>query len=261
MAVPVVFDRGLYSARRARVERAGGESFLVGRAAETLAERLSAMNRRFGRALDLSSRNSAFAQLEPFAERWLRTSLWPGSGQGSLIADDEYLPFADGSFDLITSVLALHAVNDLPGALLQIRHALAPDGLFLAALFGGETLRELRRAFAAGEAESLGGASPRVAPFADVRDVGALLSRAGFAGPVADLDHIEVRYSSFPRLFADLRAMGETNALMGRRRNLLSRALLEAVLAHYAAHDADERGNLATFDILYLTGWTRCAGS
>lgn len=247
--VPIVFDRRLYAARRARAERAGGRSFLAERAAESMAERLAALNRRFGRALDLSSRACAFAPLAPYADDWVRTGLSAG-GDAMLVADEEALPFAANSFGLVTSVLALHAVNDLPGALIQIRRALAPGGLFLAALFGGETLRELRTAFAAGEAEKTGGASPRVAPFADVRDLGQLLQRADFAGPVADLDRVSVRYRSFATLAADLRAIGETSALAGRSRSLLGRGTLAAAIAHYAAQDS-----LATFDILYLTGW------
>lgn len=253
LTAPIVFDRRLYAARRARAERAGAASFLVDRAAETIAERLSGMNRRFNRALDLGSRISAFPHIAPYAEEWVRTSLWASANM--LSADEEALPFAERCFDLVVSVLALHAVNDLPGALLQIRHALAPGGAFLAALFGGETLCELRQALAAGEVEKTGGASPRVAPFADVRDMGALLQRAGFAGPVADLDRVEVRYHSLATLVSDLRAMGETNSLAGRRRNVLARGTVGATLAHYAANYADASGMNATFDVIYLTGW------
>lgn len=252
MTAPIVFDRRLYAARRARAARAGVASFLVERTAETIAERLSGMNRRFRRALDLTSRMSAFPYIAPYAEEWVRTSLWAGGNM--LSADEEALPFAERCFDLVVSVLALHAVNDLPGALLQIRRALAPGGLFLAALFGGETLRELRHALAAGEADSTGGASPRVAPFADVRDMGALLQRAGFADPVTDLERIEVRYRSFATLAADLRTMGETNALAARKTGLLARGVLESALGHYGSRHANAQGILATFDVLHVTG-------
>jgi SAM-dependent methyltransferase len=174
-----------------------------------------------------------------------------------VIADDEALPFAQRSFDLVTSVLALHAVNDLPGALVQIRQALRPDGLFLAAMFGGESLRELKLAFAAAEAEILGGTSPRVAPFGDVRDLGGLLSRAGFALPVADLERTIVRYRDLARLFADLRALGETNVLAARSVKFLSPRILEAVTREYSERFSDSNGRfLATFDIVFLTGWT-----
>jgi SAM-dependent methyltransferase len=161
---------------------------------------------------------------------------------------------ASCGFDLAVSILRLHGMNDLPGALAQIRRALKPDGLFVAALFGGATLFELRDAFAAGEIETIGGITPRVAPFADVRELGALLQRAGFALPVADVERTTVRYRDFATLANDLRLMGETNALAERQS--LSRATLRAALAHYAAKHSDADGRLrATFDIVYLTGW------
>jgi SAM-dependent methyltransferase len=173
-----------------------------------------------------------------------------------LAADEEAMPFAEQSFDLITSVLSLHAVNDLPGALFQMRGALKPGGLFIAAMFGGETLKELRTAFAAGESELAGGASPRVAPFADVRDLGALLQRAGFERPVADAERTIVRYREFMGLVADLRAMGENNALRRRSRKCLRRDILHAVLADYTTAHSEPEGRLrATFDVIYLTGW------
>jgi SAM-dependent methyltransferase len=177
-------------------------------------------------------------------------------GVTTVVADEEFLPFAESSFDLATSVLSLHAVNDLPGALVQIRRLLAPGGLFVAALFGGPTLQELRRAFACGESEALGGISPRVAPFADVRDLGNLLQRAGFALPVADSERLVVHYREFFRLAEDLRILGETNALAERTRIPLRRATLSAALTHYAAQDSDAEGRLrATFETIYLTGW------
>jgi SAM-dependent methyltransferase len=246
--IPQIFDRSTYAKRRARSTNLGGESFLVREAAMGLADRLAPVTRRFQHALDLSSRDESFEMLKPFAANWTRTFL---SG-GGIIADEEVLPFPPETFDLVTSVLSLHAVNDLPGALLQIRRALKPDGLFLAALFGGETLNELRAAFAAGESDVTGGISPRVSPFADVRALGALLQRAGFALPVADSERTSVRYKKFETLIADLRALGETNALAERRRVPLPRALLAATLAHYSGADGKFP---ATFDIVYLTGW------
>lgn len=243
--VPQIFDRRTYALRRAR----GGRSFLAREAAECLAIRLAPVMREFKSALDLSSRDETFEILKPFAANWTRTAL---SG-GGVVAEEDALPFAPQSFDLVTSVLSLHAVNDLPGALLQIRQVLKPDGLFLAALFGGETLIELRRAFAAGESEVSGGVSPRVAPMADVRSLGALLQRAGFALPVADCERTDVRYAKFETLVSDLRALGETNALAERRRRFLPRAVLAAALGHLQ----DETGKFpATFEIIYLTGWS-----
>ncbi len=247
--IPQIFDRRTYALRRAR---AGGTTFLVKDVAAHLAERVGAFARPFAHALDLSSRAEAFAELEPVAAHWTRTA-WPGVN--GIAADEEALPFAPSSFDLVTSVLSLHAVNDLPGALIQIRRSLRPGGLFLAALFGGETLRELREAFAYGEAEITGGVSPRVAPFADVRDLGSLLQRAGFERPVTDVERTTVRYRDFGRLISDLRALGETNALAGRSRTFLRRDVLAAALARYSAANCEPDGRLrATFDIVYLTG-------
>jgi SAM-dependent methyltransferase len=243
---PQIFDRRAYARHRARA----GENFLVRDAAEGLAARLAAVTKRFEHGLDLSSRDESFALLKPFAANWTRTFL---SGDGGVVAEEDALPFAPESFDLVTSVLSLHAVNGLPGALVQIRQVLKPDGLFLAALFGGDTLSELRRAFASGESDVAGGVSPRVSPFADVRALGALLQRAGFALPVADSERTSVRYSKFETLAADLRALGETNALAERRRKFLPRAVLAATLAHL--QDADGKFP-ATFEIVYLTGWS-----
>jgi SAM-dependent methyltransferase len=251
MNPPQIFDRRLYARRRAR---AGGTDFLVRDAAARLAERVAAVNRRFVRALDLSSRDESFPELRGVAESWTRTTL--SAREGAIAADEEALPFAPESFDLITSVLSLHAVNDLPGALIQIRRSLKPDGLFMAALLGGETLSELRDAFAAGESDVSEGVSPRVAPLTDIRDAGGLLQRAGFALPVADLERTQVRYSAFSTLIRDLRALGETNPLEQRSRKFLRRDVLAAALAQYAERHAELDGRLrATFDIVYLTGW------
>lgn len=231
------------------------DRFLVQEAAGRIAERLGAIQRRFRHGLELSARPECAALLAPFAERWTRIAPAPATAADTL-ADEEALPFAPESFDLVVSVLSLHAVNDLPGALVQIRRVLKPDGLFLAALFGGETLRELRAAFGAGEMQVLGGVSPRVAPFGDVRALGALLQRAGFALPVADSDRTTVNYREFRTLVRDLRAMGETNVLVQRDARPLRREVLAATLANYAANHADPDGRLtATFDVVYLTGW------
>lgn len=260
VTAPVIFDRQAYARRRVRAEGSGATSFLVRHAAENLCERLAAVKRRPARALDLNSRRESFELLARYAEHWIRTGPDPRSPAVSLAADEEAMPFADRSFDLVVSVLALHAANDLPGTLVQIRRALKPDGLFMAALFGGATLNELRRALASGEAELMGGVSPRVAPFTDVRDAGALLQRAGFALPVADVDRISVHYGSFAKLVQDLRDIGETNALARRSRSFLPRKLLSAALANYESNDGNGGGFAATFDILYLTGWAPAAG-
>ncbi len=173
-----------------------------------------------------------------------------------VVADEEALPFAAATFDLVVSALSLQFVNDLPGVLVQIRRVLKPDGLLLAALAGGDTLTELRQSFAAAESEIEGGVSPRVAPFADVRDLGGLLQRAGFALPVTDVDRITVRYDHAFALMHDLRRMGATNALIDRRRTPLKRATLLRMAEIYAERFADADGRLrATFEIVWLLGW------
>lgn len=217
MTVPRIFDSRAVALHRARAAALAGDRFLLREAQESLALRRDATNRRFENVLELD-----------------------------VLGPDETVPA--GEYDLVTSTLALHWVNDLPGVLVQIRRALKPDGLFLGALFGGETLRELRAAFASAEIDTAGGVSPRVAPFADVRDLGGLLQRAGFALPVADVERTTVRYGALSRLVADLRAHGQTNALVERSRKPLSRVTLAALIARYAPV-------AATFDIVYLTGW------
>ncbi len=251
---PRIFDSQAYRRARERAARLDGDIFLAQDVAGHVAERLGAINRHFGRGLDLHSRAGVFPTLAPFADSWVRTGfVWD---RPSVVADDELLPFAEGSFDVVTSVLSLHAVNDLPGALVQIRRVLRPDGVFVGGLFGGETLHELKFAFAAAEADISGGVSPHVSPFGDVRELGGLLQRAGFALPVADVERTIVRYRDIARLFSDLRALGETNVLVGRRSRLLSPRMLKALTTEYAARFADGEGRVsATFDIVFLTGW------
>jgi SAM-dependent methyltransferase len=171
-------------------------------------------------------------------------------------SENEGLSLAPQSLDLVVSALALQFVNDLPGALAQIRRALKPDGLLLAAMTGGETLTELRQAFAAAEAELDGGVSPRVAPFADLRDIGALLQRTGFALPVTDIDRIVVRYDSAFALMQDLRRLGATNVLVERRRTPTRRATLLRMAQIYGERFADPDGRIrATFEVIWLSGW------
>jgi SAM-dependent methyltransferase len=173
------------------------------------------------------------------------------------LTEDEHVSAEPGSYDLVVSVLALHRVNDLPGILAQINRVLVPDGLFLAALFGGDTLFELRDALSVAEVMVRGGISPRVSPMADVRQLGGLLQRAGFALPVADVERTVARYPTLRALVRDLRALGETNVLVQRERKSLSRRLLAAAQDRYATHHSDADGRLrATFEIDYLTGWS-----
>jgi SAM-dependent methyltransferase len=257
---PHIFDRSLLSARHRRAVALGAETFLVDRLAEELAERLGAVLRRFETVVDLGTptdavRRAIAGQVGGMIAVHARADR-PAGPDLEVVADEDGLPFRNGSLDLVVSVLALQLINDLPGTLVQIRHALKPDGLFLAALLGGETLTELRQAFAAAEAELEGGVSPRVAPFAGLRELGALLQRAGFALPVADLDRVTVRYASPFALLHDLRRMAATNILTERRRMPLRRATLLRMAEIYAERFADADGRIrATFDIAWLSGW------
>jgi SAM-dependent methyltransferase len=260
---PVIVDRYLLRVRARRALALGFSGFLLDRVAEDLAGRLAGVLRVFPCGLDLGTRTDA-----------LRRALAGGGKVGAIIAanalaqaqgsrsgltgaaDEEALPFRDGALDLVVSGLALHFVNDLPGTLVQIRRALKPDGLFVAALLGGDTLTELRQAFAAAEAEMEDGISPRVLPFADLRDLGSLLQRAGFALPVTDVDRLTVRYASPLALMHDLRRMGATNPLLDRSRAPLRRATLARMLEIYAQRFADPDQRIrATFEIVHLSGW------
>jgi SAM-dependent methyltransferase len=240
-----IFDKQAYALRRARAERRGGDQFLVHEAAQQLADRLATVTRTFEHGLGLDLRPQSLELLLPFAKEWTQWN-----------AHSEALSYAPESFDLAVSVLSLHAMNDLPGLLIQIRRCLKPDGLFVAALFGGSTLVELREAFAAGESETEKGASPRIASFADVRDLGGLLQRAGFALPVSDVERSTVLYRDFDSLVRDLRDLGETNSLAERHKRPMRRGTLAASLSHYTQYHTELDGRLrATFDIVYLAGW------
>jgi SAM-dependent methyltransferase len=254
---PIVFDRALLRTRLRRALALGPETFLIDRVAADLAERLGAVLRKFDVAADLGTPTDAVRDaLADHAIGMLIAASALPRAQPAIVADEEALPFRAASLDLIVSALALQFVNDLPGTLIQVRRALKPDGLFLAAMLGGDTLSELRQSFAAAEAEVEGGASPHVAPFADVRDMGALLQRAGVALPVTDVERLTVRYSSAFILMGELRRMGATNVLAERRRTPLRRATLERMAEIYAQRFADADGKIrATFEIIWLSGW------
>ncbi|HEX5508715.1 MAG TPA: methyltransferase domain-containing protein [Pseudolabrys sp.] len=257
-----IFDRRLLRARRRRARALGAATFLLDRVATDLAERLSAVVRTFGHAADLGTPTDAVRRAVSAVGNVTGIVALNAEAPDlhtdflQVAADEEALPLADASLDLVVSALALQLVNDLPGTLIQIRRALRPDGLFLAALLGGDTLTELRQAFAAAESECEGGISPRVAPFADTRELGALLQRAGFALPVTDSERITVRYADVFALMTDLRRMGATNALTERRRVPLKRGTLTRMAEIYADKfsDADRRIR-ATFEIIWLSGW------
>ncbi|MGE5547085.1 MAG: methyltransferase domain-containing protein [Solirubrobacterales bacterium] len=262
-----IFDRALVRKRRDRAAaNFASHDFLVREAAERIADRLLDVTRTFPVALDLGCHTGELAATlmgRGGIQTLVQADLSPAmagraaaNGHPSLAADEEWLPFADASFDLVMSVLSLHWVNDLPGALVQIRRVLKPDGLFVGALLGGETLKELRQALSEAEIAEEGGLSPRVSPFADVPDVGRLLQRAGFTLPVADSETLTVRYGDPMRLMADLRGMGETNAVADQRKGLTRRATLFQALSRYAALFLGEDGRMpATFQIVTMTGW------
>jgi NADH dehydrogenase [ubiquinone] 1 alpha subcomplex assembly factor 5 len=259
-----IFDRQLLVMRRNRAAaQAAAHEFLLARVADDLVERLGVINRRFPLALDLGAHHGLLGRrlrqvpgIEMVIDAEPAARLLAQCGLPRVRSDEEALPFADQSLDLVASGLALHLVNDLPGTLVQVRRALKPDGLLLAALLGGNTLSELRQSLLVAEEESEGGASPRVAPFADVQDLGALLQRAGFALPVVDAQTVAVTYSDPLALMRELRAMGATNVLRARRRNPLRRATLLRALAHYQERYGLANGRvLATFEIITLTAW------
>ncbi len=259
-----VFDRSLLTARRNRFAgEASAYDFLLQRVADDMIERLGAVQRTFPVAVDLGAHHGIIGdrlRLLPGVETVISTdSAWRLLMQcqpPQVLADEEVLPFRDGSLDLVVSGLALQYVNDLPGTLVQIRRALKPDGLLLAALLGGQTLHELRDAFLQAEAEVQGGVSPRVAPFADVRDLGSLLQRAGFALPVTDADVVTVTYASPLALMRELQRMGASNVLRARRRLPLRRQTLMRACEIYVERYVRPDGRIpATFEIIMLTGW------
>jgi SAM-dependent methyltransferase len=254
-ANPTIFDRTLLAARQRRARTFGPATFLLDRAAEDIADRLQAVTRSFDRAADLGTPTDAVRRAVMASGK--AGSIAPAAwGEAELVVDDAGKPLMAGELDLVVSALALQFVNDLPGTLAQIRRALKPDGLLLAAMLGGETLTELRQAFAQAESEIEGGVSPRVAPFADLRDIGALLQRAGLALPVVDSDRVTVRYASIFDLMQDQRRMGATNAMVERRRAPLRRATLVRLGEIYAERFSDADGRIrATFETIWLSGW------
>jgi len=257
-----IFDRALHAQRRARAAAGfGNYSFLKKLAAEDIAFRLSAINRRFDRVLDLGAHDGTLARTlkaDPVVAGRLGeiVSADLSAAFGHQVADEEALPFPERSFDLIVSALSLHWVNDLPGALIQIRRALKPDGLFIATVLGGRTLTELRQCLLAAEEEIRGGAMNRVSPMMDVIDAAGLLQRTQFAMPVADNDARTVRYSDPLKLLADLRGMGETAAFANRAGPPLTRRILMRALEIYAQRFSDADGRVrTTFEFVTLSGW------
>jgi len=257
-----VFDRAAVRRHRERAAAGvGAVASILEDAADRLLDRLDDTTRRFGRALDLGGRGVVAARLRARGIETVAFDLSPRmaarAGAPAVAGDEEYLPFAPGSFDLVVANLSLHWVNDLPGALIQLRMALRPDGLFLASLPALGTLAELRAALMAAEAMLAGGASPRVSPFPDLRDAASLLQRAGFALPVADADEVVLAYRDPLALLRELRAAGEGNAVRLRDRRVPPRALFPAALAGLPVQDGRVP---ATLRLAMLTGWAPAPG-
>jgi SAM-dependent methyltransferase len=263
---PQIFDRKLIRARRERIAAAQSgphPDFLLARVADDFAERLAIVRREFPWAASVGSYHGLLSRrLRQLPGIGKIIDVEPSLGFLSLadgmkvVAEDESLPFPETRLDLVVSGLSLQLVNDLPGALAQISRALKPDGLLLAAILGAETLKELREAWVLAEAELLGGASPRVAPFADVRELGGLLQRAGFALPVADSDIVCATYASPLALMQEIKAMGASNMLTERSRTPVTRSLLFRAAQIYQDRFGLPGGRVpATFEIATLTGW------
>lgn len=259
-----LFDRPLlaWRKRRALARERGDADFLMKIAVEDTIDRLSAIKRTFDVAIDLGGHGGLLTEAlraQPSVGRVVRADSLVAdrtAGRPDLVVDEEALPFADASADLVVSLLQAQTVNDLPGLFVQVNRILRPDGLFLAVAAGGDTLIELKSALTAAEAEIVGGASPRGHPSLDLRDTAALLQRTGFAIPVADVDRYTVRYSCLGDLVADLRAMGATNVLSGRDRRPLPRAVAQRADEIYRELHADRDGRIrATFDLIALSGW------
>jgi NADH dehydrogenase [ubiquinone] 1 alpha subcomplex assembly factor 5 len=258
------FDRNLLRHRRNRAANGlEGFDFLIAEVADRLADRLADVRRAFPLAVDLGCHTGQVGRLlagrggiEDLIQVDLAENMARRAGGLAIVADEEAIPFAEGSLDVVLSNLSMHWVNDLPGALIQIRRALKPDGMFLAAMLGTGTLAELQQALSEAEVDEEGGLSPRVSPFADVRDLGDLLGRAGFTLPVADTETITVSYADPMRLMADLHGMGESNVLVERRRTPLRRATLMAAAKYYRDLFSGHDGRIpATFQVVFLTGW------
>ncbi len=255
----LIFDRELIARRRQRAQNQGELSFLLTRCAQDAVERLLDINRDFKRALIIGDARASRMIIDALPEGKVAHVEYadhlPEDTPHARAIDEERLPYDAPQFDLIISLLTLHHCNDLPGALMQLRGALVPDGVFIASIFGGESLTQLRGALYAAETDIYGGITPRVAPFADYSQAAALLQRTGFALPVVDSDRVMVNYKNPMRLLSDLRELGETNALMQRSRKPISKRFLIALMRRYAELASEDGTHPATFEMLWLTGW------
>lgn len=246
-----LFDRVLLRAKRTRAATGfSNYRFLTDWAGQRIVDRLGDIKREFPLSVQIGNRGAVDLDGASYSTD-LTSALTP-----SLVADEEFLPFAHGMLDLVVSNLSLHSVNDLPGVLVQIRRALKADGLFIASMLGGETLRELRESLMQGELAVTGGVSPRVMPFADKPQMGDLLQRTGFALPVVDSDIVSVTYDSILKLMHDLRGMGEASIIADRTKTVMRRDIITAAAEHYMTHFAEADGRLvASFEVIFLIGW------
>lgn len=261
----ILFDRALVAEHRRRAAELDWphHRFLFNEVAERLAERLLDINHSFSLALDLGGRDGVFGEkliAMKKADRVIRTDLTEAmldnATNAAIVADEEFLPFKENSFDLVGSVLGLHWTNDLPGALSQAARSLKPNGLFLGALFGIESLQELKACLIEAESEITGGVSPRISPFTEIKDAGSLLQRAGLALPVTDTDLITLKYEHPFALMHELRGLGETNALISRQKHFTQRRIMLRTAELYIENYADADGRIpATFQIIYMSGW------
>jgi ubiquinone/menaquinone biosynthesis C-methylase UbiE len=260
----LIFNRNHVRSHR---NRAAGDfahhDFMFQECAKRLAERLPDFNKRFPMVLDIGAHTGALSQyitglngIEHIAHADISQSMVAQAKGLRVVADEEFLPFAVNSFDLVLSVFSLHWINDLPGALIQLNRVLKPDGLFMMMVPGGETLKECRASFEQAELAATGGMSPRISPFIDAREAGSLLTRAGFVEPVTDSDIINVHYENPMKLLDDLRGSGESNALITRHKGCLRRDVLYAAMEYYQKHFAHADGRVnATCELVTMTGW------
>ena len=263
---PQLFDRALLRQHRNRsASRIQDYSFLASRAFDDMLDRVESITRDFERTLilgggpglvDMIGKRPVRDKLDWVGQSDIATNIARQLDGTRLVLDEELLPIADETLDLVLAPLGLHWTNDLPGVLVQINRALKPDGFFAGALFGGSTLTELRQSLMAAENELSGGVSARVSPLAGTFDMAALLQRAGFAMPVADIDRVTVRYDNVFKLMQDLRGMGETSVLSDRSRKPATRALFIRAAEIYAERFADADGRIrASFEIVHFGGW------
>ncbi|MFO0388671.1 MAG: methyltransferase domain-containing protein [Alphaproteobacteria bacterium] len=260
---PIIFNRKRVRLHRERAVRLGGDDFLLKEMAQRVCERLDELNKKFPMVLDVGAHAGTLAKkltgrsdIGILVQTDLSYGMLSKASGLRVVADEELIPFAENSFDMCITIGSLQWVNDLPGALVQIRRVLKPGGAFIAIIPGGETLKELRQSFEKAEMEISGGISPRISPFVDAREVGSLLTRAGFSHPVIDTELLNVEYEHPLKLLKELRAMGETNALIHSQKNLTPCSVVMTMADHYMRNFLNESERInATFELVTMTAW------